>query len=165
MTEPANSYQVSCDHYTSIHITMSITIPLQADALATIPTYAHPGDAGADLCAAIEHPVVVYAMETKRIHTGLRVAIPDGYEMQIRSRSGLARNGIIVTNSPATIDSGFRGEIGVLLTNLSDKPFNVAPGMRIAQAVIAPVIRATFEPVERLDETQRGEGGFGSTGV
>ena len=165
MTEPASSYQVGGDHYTSIHITMSITIPLQADELATIPAYAHPGDAGADLCAAIEHPVVVYAMETKRIQTGLRVAIPDGYEMQIRSRSGLASKGVIVTNSPGTVDSSFRGEICVLLTNLSDKPFNVSPGMRIAQAVIAPVVRAVFEPVDRLDETQRGEGGFGSTGV
>jgi dUTP pyrophosphatase len=142
-----------------------LIIQIQADDLATLPLYAHEHDAGADLSAALRSPLVIYQNETKRIPTGLRVAIPPGYEWQIRSRSGLASKGIFVTNSPGTIDAGFRGEVAVLLTNLGDQPFTVNPGMRIAQAVLAPVLRAEFMVVDSLPDTERGTGGFGSSGV
>lgn len=141
-----------------------ITIPCQA-AKTQPPAYAHDGDAGADLCAAIPNAITLYPNERKIITTGLRVAIPIGYEMQIRSRSGLALKGIAVANAPGTIDSGFRSEIGVILENRSDTPFVIEPGMRIAQAVIAPVMRAVFEIVEKLPNSARGIGGFGSTGL
>lgn len=141
-----------------------ITIPCQTDNLGLIPTYVYAGDAGADLCAALAHLLILYPGERKIIPTGLRAAIPHGYEMQIRSRSSFALRGIVVANSPATIDAGYRAEIGVILANIGDAPFTVEPGMRIAQAVIAPVMRATFVIVDRLPDSARGDGGFGSTG-
>ena len=99
------------------------------------------------------------------IPTGLSSAIPSGYEMQIRARSGLASKGLIIPNGPGTIDADYRGEIKILLLNLSGKDFEISPEMRIAQAVIAPVLQAQFTPVEELSITERGEGGFGSTGT
>lgn len=142
-----------------------IDIPILLDDHATIPAYAHPGDAGADLTAAIKSPIILYSMERKAIPTGISVAVPDGYELQVRSRSGLALNaGVIVANSPGCVDSGFRGEVKVILINLGDKPYTIEPGMRIAQAVISPVTRAVFRTVAQLDETVRGTGGFGSSG-
>lgn len=144
----------------------SITVPIQLDGLASMPEYQHDTDSGADLSASIEHPVVIYPGERKLISTGLRMPPPEGYEWQIRPRSGLAlSHGITVLNSPGTIDAAFLGIVGVILINHSDKPFTIEPGMRIAQAVLATVVRAVFEKVDILDVTKRGEGGFGSTGI
>lgn len=141
-------------------------VPLVKDFEGFVPQYANQGDAGADLRACLPNgSITIYPGERKKIPTGLRVAIPEGYELQIRSRSGLAFSGIIVANSPGTIDSGYRGEIGVILCNIGDTPYMVHHGFKIAQAVIAPVIRAEFEAVEALDETERAENGFGSSGV
>lgn len=146
------------------HTANRIIVHCQTDSLGQLPCYAHEGDAGADLCAALAHPLILYPGERKIIPTGLRTAIPHGYELQIRSRSSLSLRGIIVANSPGTVDAGFRAEIGVILANISDIPFTVEPGMRIAQAVIAPVMRVTFEIMDRLPDSERGIGGFGSTG-
>jgi len=132
---------------------------------AYLPHYAHPGDAGADICAAVTQNETLWPGERRAIPTGLRVRVPTGYEMQIRSRSGLSLKGIVVANAPGTIDSGFRGEVKVILHNAGDQPFVIEPGMRIAQAVFAPVMQAVFLLRDDLDETARGEGGFGSTGV
>ena len=133
----------------------------------SIPSYANPGDAGADLKASIPMSVTLWPGQRKAIPTGLRVAIPEGYELQIRSRSGLSLNhGVIVANAPGTIDPGYRGEIKVILHNTdAHKPFTVEPGARIAQAVLAPVIQANFIPVSELDATPRGDNGFGSSGI
>lgn len=129
----------------------------------TLPTYAHPGDAGMDLYSASD--VRLWAGQREAVPTGIRVAIPDGYEMQIRPRSGLAaKHGITVLNAPGTIDAGYRGEVLVLLHNTSTYVHEIKRGERIAQAVIAPVVRATLLEVEALDETERGEGGLGSSG-
>lgn len=130
---------------------------------AALPAYAHPGDAGLDLCAC--EPERLLPGERKRVATGLIMELTVGFEGQIRPRSGLAlRHGITVLNSPGTIDAGYRGEIGVMLINLGSEPFDVRPGMRIAQLVIAPVTRMEVIEVEALAETARGGNGFGSTG-
>jgi dUTP pyrophosphatase len=131
-----------------------------------LPAYATPQSAGMDLRANIEEPVVLRPMERKLIGTGLHIALPDGYEAQIRPRSGLAlKHGITVLNSPGTVDADYRGEVMVLLINLSDKDFVVNDGERIAQMVIAKHEQGDFIEVEVLDETERGEGGYGHTGV
>lgn len=131
-----------------------------------LPTYATPGAAGADVCAAVERDVVVPPGGRVAIPTGLVVAVPEGYEMQVRPRSGLAlRHGITVANAPGTVDSDYRGEVKVILVNLGTEPFVVRRGDRIAQLVVAPVVRASFTKAEGLSATARGEGGFGSTGV
>jgi dUTP pyrophosphatase len=131
-----------------------------------LPEYATPNASGVDLLAAIERDVILYPGDRKLIPTGLCVAILDGFEIQIRPRSGLAlRNGIFVLNTPGTIDADYRGEISVLLQNMSDKPFTVERGMRIAQAVLAPVARIDWQIVGDLSNTKRGVGGFGSTGT
>jgi dUTP pyrophosphatase len=128
------------------------------------PSYATAGAAGMDIIAAGR--VTVYVGQTALIPTGLCVSIPPGHELQIRPRSGLAlKHRIIVANSPGTIDEDYRGEIGVILLNLGDDTFIVNRGDRIAQAVLAPVIRGELIEVPELDKTARGEGGFGSTGV
>lgn len=144
----------------------SLSIACQAMD-GSIPSYANPGDAGADLKASIPMSVTLWPGQRKAIPTGLRVAIPEGYELQIRSRSGLSLNhGVIVANAPGTIDPGYRGEIKVILHNTdAHKPFTVEPGARIAQAVLAPVIQANFIPVTELDATPRGDNGFGSSGI
>ena len=129
-----------------------------------LPAYATEGAAGADLRAAIAEPLVIPAGGTASVPTGLRVALPEGFEMQVRPRSGLAaRHGITVLNSPGTVDADYRGEVRVLLVNHGHEAFMIERGDRIAQAVIAPVTRARFE-AGTLDETPRGAGGFGSTG-
>ena len=128
-----------------------------------VPQYATPGSVGVDLQSAEE--MQIWPGYTRTVSTGLRVAIPEGFEMQIRSRSGLALEGIVVANAPGTIDSDYRGEIKVILVNLSASIFNVHVGDRIAQGVFAPVVRAEFEPRDVLPATVRGEGGFGSTGI
>ena len=130
-----------------------------------LPTYATAGAAGMDLLAAIEKPINLPPAGRKLIPPGLAIALPPGYELQIRPRSGLALNhGIMLPNSPGTIDEDFRGEIQVIVINASMEHFLITRGMRIAQAVLAPVIRAAWLEVEILDETLRGTGGFGSTG-
>ncbi len=119
-----------------------------------------------DLLAAVMSPVVIPPGGRMLVPTGLRIAIPAGYELQVRPRSGLAlKNGIVLPNSPGTIDEDYRGELGVIVMNAGDAPFTVERGMRIAQAVIAPVVRAAWREVEELPDTTRGTGGFGSTGV
>lgn len=144
-----------------------ISIPVHIVTKQELPVYAHPGDAGFDLVAAISKPVTIYPGHREVIPTGIKVAIPDGYELQIRSRSGMTRNyGVIVANSPGTIDCGYRGEVGVILANIDEfDSFTVQPGMKIAQGVLSPVVQAEFIKVESLGETERGEGGFGSSGV
>jgi dUTP pyrophosphatase len=131
-----------------------------------LPTYATPGAAGMDLLAAVAAPVTIAPGGRALIPTGLAIALPPGHELQIRPRSGLAlRNGIVVANSPGTIDEDYRGEVQVILLNAGEAAFTVERGMRIAQAVLAPVIRATWREVDNLDATARNEGGFGSTGT
>lgn len=130
-----------------------------------LPAYATPGAAGMDLMAAIDKPVNIAPARRALIPTGFSIALPPGYEMQVRPRSGLAlKHGIVVPNSPGTIDEDYRGEVCVILLNASEEHFLVTRGMRIAQAVLAPVVRAAWAEVEDLDETARGAGGFGSTG-
>lgn len=131
-----------------------------------LPEYATAQSAGLDLRANIEEAIVLNPMERKLVGTGLFMALPPGYEAQVRPRSGLALNhGITVLNSPGTIDADYRGELKVLLVNLSNKPFVVNEGERIAQLVIAKHEKAEFKLVEELDDTERGAGGYGHTGV
>ncbi len=131
-----------------------------------LPEYATPQSAGMDIRANLDAPVVLKPMERRLIPTGLRIAIPAGYECQVRPRSGLAlKHGITVLNSPGTIDADYRGEVGVLLINLSEKDFTINDGERVAQLVFARHEQCEFVKVEVLDETERGEGGYGHTGV
>ena len=131
-----------------------------------LPAYATPQSAGMDLRANLEAPVTLHPLERRLIPTGLHIALPEGYEAQVRPRSGLAlKHGLTVLNTPGTIDADYRGEIGVVLINLSQEDFVVEDGERIAQMVIAKHEQADFEAVEFLDETVRGEGGYGHTGV
>ncbi|HEY1411039.1 MAG TPA: dUTP diphosphatase [Rhodopila sp.] len=136
-----------------------------ADGLP-LPSYATAGAAGMDLLAAIADPVSVGPGERALIPTGLTIALPPGYELQIRPRSGLAlRHGITLPNTPGTIDEDYRGEIAVILLNTGTEPFVVERGARIAQAILAPVSRAEWREVDSLDATIRATGGFGSTGT
>jgi dUTP pyrophosphatase len=147
------------------NVTISLTRLDHAKDLS-LPAYATPQSAGMDLLAAIAEPITLKPGERKLVPTGLTMALPDGYEAQIRPRSGLAfKNGITVANAPGTIDADYRGEVGVLLVNLGSEPFVIERGMRIAQMVIAAYTRATFSEVLELPSTQRGAGGFGSTGT
>ena len=131
-----------------------------------LPAYATPLSAGVDLRAALDAPVELAPLGRALVPTGLFMQIPAGYEGQVRPRSGLAaKKGITVLNTPGTIDADYRGEIKVILVNLSDTPFTIEPGERIAQMVFARCEQAQFEEVAALDETERGAGGFGSTGV
>ena len=142
-----------------------------ADPLVPLPAYQTVGSAGADICANLPVEMraagfVLQPMERAIVPTGLRVAIPEGFEMQIRPRSGLAlKHGITLPNTPGTIDSDYRGPLGVALVNLGAAPYVVSHGDRIAQCVIATVLQAGFEVVDELDSTARGAGGFGSTGT
>lgn len=128
------------------------------------PSYKTPGAAGFDLRAALQEPMTLHCGCTALIPTGIRLAIPEGFEMQVRSRSGLATEGVFVLNAPGTVDSDYRGEVKVILHNAGGSVKLIQPGERIAQGVIAPVYRAAFERAESLDATERGDGGFGSTG-
>ena len=131
-----------------------------------LPTYATPQSAGMDLRANLDEPVTLHPLERKLIPTGLHMALPEGYEAQVRPRSGLAlKHGLTVLNTPGTIDADYRGEIGVVLINLSQQDFVVNDGERIAQMVIARHEQGDFVVVEELDTTERGEGGYGHTGV
>ena len=131
---------------------------------AELPTYAHPGDAGMDIRSIEELTMDPGARAL--VHTGLVMVLPPGYEAQVRPRSGLAlKNGITVLNTPGTIDEGYRGEIGVILANFGSEPFKVEKGAKIAQMVIAPCTRAEIVEIDEVDDTVRGTGGFGSSGL
>ena len=129
-----------------------------------MPLYKTEGAAGMDIYAAVAEPVTILPGERVMIPTGFALAVPEGYEAQVRSRSGLARDGIIVANSPGTVDADYRGEVQIILANLSADNFFVNQGDRIAQLVIAPVITAQWDVVDELPPTPRGAGGFGHTG-
>ncbi|MDQ1081155.1 dUTP diphosphatase [Pseudoroseomonas cervicalis] len=130
-----------------------------------LPSYATDGAAGFDLLAAVTAPLVIAPGQRTLVPTGLQMALPANHELQIRPRSGLAlKHGIVLPNSPGTIDEDYRGEVQIIVLNTGDAPFTVERGMRIAQGVLAPVIRAGWEEVDTLPETGRGAGGFGSTG-
>ena len=147
--------------------TIKITWAEGADAALGLPAYETPGAAGADLRANLPGGAVILPpMGRALIPTGLHMEIPLGFEVQVRPRSGLAlKHGITLPNSPGTIDSDYRGTVGVIVLNTGAEPFEVTHGMRIAQMVVAPVVQATFEEATQLGETARGSGGFGSTGV
>jgi len=131
-----------------------------------LPDYATAAAAGADLLAAIDQDIELGPLERKIEPTGISIALPVGFEAQVRPRSGLAaKNGVTVANAPGTVDADYRGEIGVILVNLSKEPFRISRGMRIAQLVVARHARAVWREVSELDRTARGAGGFGSTGV
>jgi dUTP diphosphatase len=131
-----------------------------------LPAYTLPGSAGMDLHAAVTEPAVLVPGERRMVSTGIRISLPEGYEAQIRPRSGLAaRHGIGMVNSPGTIDEGYTGLICVILINHGQEPFTIRRGDRIAQMVVAPVTRVAWEEVEELLPTERGEGGFGHTGL
>ena len=147
----------------------TVKVPLKRldnGADLALPQYETAGSAGADIRAAVEAPLRLEPGQRALIPAGFAMALPAGYEAQVRPRSGLAvKNGITVLNAPGTIDSDYRGEVRVPLINLGDEAFTVERGMRIAQLVIAPVVQAGFNEVGDLDETERGADGFGSTGV
>lgn len=143
-----------------------VDIKLIANKGAVVPCYKTAGAAGADVCALLDDKVVLKPGERTILPTGLFFEIPQGYEIQVRPRSGLAaKNGVTVLNTPGTIDSDYRGELKVILINLGDSDFEISSGDRIAQIVVAPVTLGNFIQVESISETERGTGGFGSTGV
>lgn len=148
-----------------ILVTVGIRKFPHADDLP-LPAYMTSASAGMDLLAAVDELISLKPGEYQKISTGIAVALPEGYEAQIRPRSGLAaKYGVTLVNSPGTIDADYRGEISVILINLGKEPFVVQRGDRIAQMIVAPVARVSWELQETLDETERGEGGFGHTGV
>lgn len=143
-----------------------ITVKVVNKGHQPLPAYATSQSAGMDIRANIDEPITLRPMERRLIPTGLHIALPAGYEAQIRPRSGLAlKHGLTVLNTPGTVDADYRGEVGVLLINLGDKEFVINDGERIAQMIIARHETADFIAVEVLDETERGEGGYGHTGV
>jgi len=130
-----------------------------------LPAYATVSSAGLDLRAVLETPLTLAPLERAIVGTGIKMALPQGYEAQVRPRSGLAaKQGITVLNAPGTIDADYRGEVGVILVNLSNQPVTIAPGERIAQLVVAAYAQVAWTPVDVLEESARGAGGFGSTG-
>jgi dUTP pyrophosphatase len=142
-----------------------IKVSVQNKSNYELPTYATKASSGVDLKAVLESPVVLEPLERRIILTGLKIALPEGYEAQVRPRSGLAaKYGITVLNSPGTIDADYRGEIGVILVNLSNTSFTIQPRERIAQLVVAKFEQIDWLPTNELSATQRGDGGFGSTG-
>ncbi|MDR3424381.1 MAG: dUTP diphosphatase [Alphaproteobacteria bacterium] len=147
------------------NVTVAIATLPHAEGLG-LPAYATLHAAGMDLCAAVDDDLTLLPGQRALIPTGIMIALPEGYEAQVRPRSGLAlKNGVTVLNSPGTIDADYRGEVKVILANLSDEAFTVTRGLRIAQMVVARYSRVEWEKTEQLSETARGAGGFGSTGV
>lgn len=143
-----------------------VNVKVRAESGAVIPEYKTSGAAGADVCALLTESIVLAPGKRALVPTGLYFEIPEGYEIQVRPRSGLAfKNGVTVLNTPGTIDSDYRGELKVILINLGETDFVVNSGDRIAQIILAPVTRASFLAADNLSETERGSGGFGSTGV
>jgi len=131
-----------------------------------LPRYMSEAAAGMDVCAAVDEPIALEPGDVKLVPTGLFLAVPEGYEVQVRPRSGLAlKHGLVVVNSPGTIDSDYRGEVGVIVGNVGRRPFTITRGLRIAQLVVAPVARAEVRLVEELPDSLRGDGGFGSSGT
>ena len=142
-----------------------ITVPISNESPYALPSFATVNSAGVDLRANSANPITLGPLERAIIGTGLKMALPEGFEAQVRPRSGLAaKHGLSVLNTPGTIDADYRGEIGVILVNLSNEPFTIQPGERIAQLVIAKYEQARWNLQETLDTTERGAGGFGSTG-
>lgn len=180
-TQPMDATAGQCDTQTAMRPDLVATaaladhgcmsIPVQVRRLPhaqglPLPAYATAGAAGMDLLAAVDAPVSIASGQRALIPTGLTIALPPGYELQIRPRSGLAlRHGITLPNTPGTIDEDYRGEIQIIVLNTGAEPFTVERGARIAQAVLAPVVRAAWVEVETLDSTARDTGGFGSTGI
>lgn len=145
--------------------TVTVKFQRHADDVV-LPDYATPGAAGMDIAAHLDTAVTLAPFARAAIATGFSMQLPSGYEAQIRPRSGLAlKHGVTVVNAPGTIDSDYRGEVAVILINLSQQDFTITPGMRIAQMVIAPVTHCRFEDTLQLDMSDRGAGGFGSTGL
>lgn len=143
-----------------------ITVNIINEGVQPLPQYATEAAAGMDVRADVREPVVIAPDCRALIPTGLRVAVPPGFEMQLRPRSGLAlKHGVTLLNSPGTIDADYRGPVGVIMINLGNEPFTVNPGERICQAVVAPVMHVEWRQVQELDDTERGDGGFGHTGV
>ena len=143
-----------------------ITVKIVNESSNDLPQYATPYAAGMDLRTNLKEPVTLQPLERRLIPTGIRIELPEGYECQIRPRSGLAlKSGITVLNTPGTIDADYRGEIGVILVNLSDKPFTVNHGERICQMVVARHASVEWQPSDNLAESNRGDGGFGHTGI
>lgn len=147
------------------HAVRIAVLRLAAGAGLPLPTYMTAGAAGADVCAAVDEPLVIAPRARALVPTGFALAVPAGYEVQLRARSGLAlRSGIALLNAPGTIDSDYRGPVGVILANFGETPFTIARGDRIAQMIVAPVVHAAFDEVDTLDASVRDAGGFGSTG-
>ena len=141
-------------------------IKMRNESSNPMPEYKTPGSAGMDLRAYLKDYIILRPGVRVFVPTGLYAEIPQGYEGQVRSRSGLSiKNGVVVLNAPGTVDSDYRGEICVILMNMGDEEFIIHNGDRVAQLVICPVVQAEIEPVDALDETERGEGGFGHTGI
>lgn len=144
---------------------LEVPIMLTGPVAVPLPAYQTRGAAGMDLHAALEARVTLVPGQRQLIPTGLRLAIPEGFEAQVRPRSGLAlRHGVTIVNAPGTIDSDFRGELGIVLINHGQEPFSIEPLERIAQLVFAPVVQALLRPVAELPRSERAEGGYGSTG-
>ena len=142
-----------------------ITVPIINESPFDLPSFATVNSAGVDLRANLANPITLGPLERTIIGTGLKMALPEGYEAQVRPRSGLAaKHGLSVLNAPGTIDADYRGEVGVILVNLSSEPFKIQPGERIDQLVIAQYEQVRWNLQETLDTTERGAGGFGSTG-
>lgn len=147
------------------HVLISLQ-NLTSDPDFPVPSYATPESAGVDLCAAIDQDTIIGPGQIQIVPTGVAIALPKGYEAQIRSRSGLAaKNGVVVLNSPGTIDADYRGEIKIILINHSKDAFVITPRMRIAQMVVSPYVMVAFDRAESLELTERGVKGFGSTGL
>lgn len=143
-----------------------VTVKIVNRSGHSLPAYETPEAAGMDVHACLEAPVTLKPMERALIPTGLRIALPEGYECQMRPRSGLAlKSGITLVNTPGTVDADYRGEIGAILINLSDQPFTINDGERICQMVITRYSQVDWEPAEQLEATQRGTGAFGHTGL
>lgn len=143
-----------------------IKVKIVNDGGQELPAYETFEAAGMDVRANLSEPVVLHPLERRLIPTGLRVQLPAGYQIEMRPRSGLAlRHGISLVNTPGTVDADYRGEIGVIIINLSDTPFTINPGERICQMVVTPYIHVTWDPVDEIDHTKRGDGAFGHTGV
>jgi dUTP pyrophosphatase len=144
---------------------INVSIKRLRPGTTVLPTYMTPHAAGMDLCAQMEHDLILQPGDRALVHTGIAIALPHGYEAQIRPRSGLAiKHGVTLVNSPGTIDPDYRGEIGVIIINHGSEPFTIRNGERIAQMVFAPIVRAVLRELAELDETVRGDGGFGHTG-
>lgn len=143
-----------------------ITVKIINDSSNSLPSYETLSSAGMDVRAKLDAPITLQPLQRALIPTGLRIELPQGYECQVRPRSGLAlKHGISLVNTPGTIDADYRGEIGIIVINLSNEPYTISNGERIAQLVVKKYVHVTWDKVETLDETERGDGGFGHTGV